>query len=104
MSPPADAEPGTSADVQGALSELRAAARDEINSGQIEDKEAEKLAQRVDVLATQLSQKRGEDAAKKVDDFDQYLAELSEDGTLTPAAAERLRTALQRISEQLELG
>lgn len=102
-SPPSDPEPNTSAGLRQALSDLRAAASEEIDSGQIDDdKAAKRLAQRVDVLVTQLSQKTGDEAADKVADFDQYLTELSQSGTLTPAGAERLRTALQEVSEQLE--
>jgi hypothetical protein len=74
-----------------------------VDSGQIDDdKAAKRFTQRVDVLVTQLSQKAGDEATDKVNDFDQYLTELTQNGTLTAAGAGRLRTALQEVSEQLE--
>jgi serine/threonine-protein kinase len=104
----------TTIGVQGALSELRAAVAAVSSSGQIDGKTAEELSKRVDELDKHLTEKGGEDsedteksgenAEKHLNDMDEYLAELSEKGELTPDGERRIAAALQTVREQAAEG
>jgi hypothetical protein len=99
---PRNETPPVSSTLQKAITDLQAAAREVIDSGQIDDKKAEDLTKRVDELARHLTGSPGQDAANKVDELDRYLAQLSRKEELTPAAAGQLQTALQRVRQQLD--
>ena len=104
----------TAATVQGALSDLRAAVAAVSSSGQIDGKKAEELSKRVEELDKHLTGKNGEDsddteksgenAEKRVDDFEKYLRELSENGELTPDGEERIAAALETVRDQATKG
>jgi eukaryotic-like serine/threonine-protein kinase len=91
------------ANIQGSLSDLRAAVAAVSSSGQIEGKKAEELSKRVDELAKHLTEKGGEEAGKHVDDMEKYLRELSNKGELTAGGEQRL-VALQTVRERATEG
>jgi hypothetical protein len=96
--------PTTAGNVQGALSELRAAVAAVSSSGQIEAKRAEELRKRVDELAKHLTEKGGKDADKHLDDMDKYLRQLSNKGELTADGERRIAAAVQTVREQMAEG
>ena len=83
--------------LQQTLASLRAAVRDVSSSGQIDSKKAEELNKRVDVLTRHLERKRGENATKKVDEMDTYVAGLAEKRELTPEEEQRIAAALSQV-------
>jgi serine/threonine protein kinase len=102
-SPTPDNETSTgSSNLQEAVTDLQAAAREAIGSGQIDDKKAEGLMKRVDQLARQLSETPTENGGNKVDELDRYLSQLSSKDELTPAAADQLQNALEKVRQQLD--
>ena len=104
----------TTIGVEGALSDLRAAVAAVSSSGQIDGKKAEELSKRVEELDKHLTGKNGEDsddteksgenAEKRVDDFEKYLRELSENGELTSDGEQRIAAALETVRDQATKG
>jgi eukaryotic-like serine/threonine-protein kinase len=89
----------SAASLQSALADLRAAVGEVSSSGQLGAKQAADLDRRVDGLARQLETKRGAEAAKKVDGFDDYVAGLARKGQLTPAGEQRITTASSEVRD-----
>jgi len=94
----------TAGNVQGALSDLRAAVAAVSSSGQIEPKKAEELSKRVDELAKNVTKKSGKDGGKHLDDFDKYLDELLAKGELTLDGERRIAAAVQTVRKRTAEG
>ena len=84
------------------MTDLRNAAQGVVSSGDIEDGKSGELIKRVDQLSRQLNATPGIDAIKKVDDFDAYLAELHDKGTLTDAGRQRLAGPVQTLRDLIQ--
>ena len=65
---------------------------------------ADELGKRVDGLTQQLTEERGAEATKKVDELDKYLAGLAKKGELTSDGQQRIATALSGIREAVAQG
>jgi hypothetical protein len=80
-----------------ALADLRAAVRAVSGNEGLGAREVADLDRRVNGLAQQLERKRGAEATKKADEFDNYLARLVEKGELTPDGQQQIATALTGV-------
>ena len=100
----ADATDGGEPNLQPALSNLRAAVAEVVGGGQISARKADELDRRVDQLSRQLEGKRGEEAIKKVDEFEGYIAGLVRKDELTPDDERRIATALLEVRDLVANG
>ena len=70
-------------------------------AGQVDANAAEDLNDRLDEVAQKLTEGDAEEAAKKVADVDDRLADLRKDDKITSAAYDVLRTNLDRLADSL---
>ena len=75
-----------------------------MGGGQISARKADELDRRVDQLSRQLEGKRGEEAIKKVDEFEGYIAGLVRKDELTPDDERRIATALLEVRDLVANG
>jgi hypothetical protein len=74
------------------------------SNGEIAAEEADDLDRRVARLADQLERKRGAEATKKVDEFDEYVAGLASRERLAPEGEQRITRALSTVRELVANG
>ena len=106
-SPPAPQTTDTGSSAPGlepAPADLRVAVAMVSSNGEIAAEEADDLDRRVARLADQLERKRGAEATKKVDEFDEYVAGLASRERLAPEGEQRITRALSTVRELVANG
>jgi hypothetical protein len=96
-SPPAAAPPSAPVGVAGALAAVQSAVASGVASGQVQPKVATDLYNSLDALQAQLQKGKAKDIEHKVADMQHKVDGHIHDGTITPAAAQRIDAALANL-------
>jgi hypothetical protein len=80
---------------------MRLSIRHQVDTGHLNPTKAPDLYKKVDEIAHAISDDHGDEAAKKVGELRDKLAQLHDTGTLTTAGYQRLNTDLDRLAKSV---